>query len=50
MKQASRRGIFPRTGSTVLGRAIYLLRNTQHHLAELSLELTRRGCASPEWQ
>lgn len=41
---------FPWTGPSVLGRAIYLLRNTQHHLAEMSLELTRRGCDSPDWK
>lgn len=41
--------MFPWTGSLVLGRAIYCLRNIQHHLSEMSLELTRRGYPSPEW-
>lgn len=41
--------VFPWTGSLILGRAIYNLRNIQHHLSEMSLELTRRGYQSPEW-
>ena len=40
---------YPWTGSLVLARAIYILRNIQHHLSEMSLELTRRGYQSPEW-
>ncbi len=42
--------LFSWTGPTHLARAIYLLRNIQHHVAELCLELTRRGCSSPEWK
>ena len=42
--------VFPWTGSLILGRAIYNLRNIQHHLSEMSLELTRRGYQSPEWR
>ena len=42
--------LFPWTGILVLGRAIYNLRNIQHHLSEMSLELTLRGCQSPEWR
>ena len=42
--------VFPWTGSIILGRAIYNLRNIQHHLSEMSLELTRRGYQSPEWR
>jgi hypothetical protein len=42
--------LFPWTGSTLLGRAAYMLRHTQHHLAELCLELHRRGLKAPEWQ
>ena len=41
---------FPWTGDTGLGRAIYNLRNIQHHVSEMSLELTRRGYKSPEWR
>lgn len=37
-------------GSTLLGRMAYFLRHTQHHLAELCLELHRRGLKAPEWQ
>jgi hypothetical protein len=40
---------FPWTGGIKLGRALYLLRHTQHHTAELSFELTRRGGAAPDW-
>jgi len=38
------------TGSTLLGRAAYVLRHTQHHLAEMCLELHRRGLRAPQWQ
>jgi hypothetical protein len=41
---------FPWTGSTLLGRASYMLRHTQHHLAEMCLEMHRRGLKAPEWQ
>ena len=41
---------YPWTGATQLSRAIYTLRNTQHHLSEMCLELTRRGYRGPEWQ
>jgi hypothetical protein len=43
-------GIFPWTGSTVLSRVLYTLRHTQHHLADLAMELERRGFPSPDWQ
>ena len=42
--------MFPWTSSLILGKAIYNLRNVQHHVSEMSLELTRRGYQSPEWQ
>ncbi len=42
--------MFPWTGPTGLARAIYNLRNIQHHVSEMCLELTRRGYQSPEWQ
>ena len=41
---------YPWTGASVAGRAIYVIRNTQHHVSEMCLELTRRGIAAPEWQ
>ena len=47
---SSEENVYPWTGSIKLSRAIYILRNTQHHLSEMSLELTRRGYKSPEWQ
>jgi len=41
---------FPWTGDTVLQRAMYLLRHNQHHIAELNLELRRRGLPSADWR
>lgn len=41
---------FPWTGITGLARAIYNLRNIQHHVSEMSLELTRRSFQSPDWR
>jgi hypothetical protein len=37
------------TGDTRLENAIYVLRHTHQHTAELSLELHNRGLTSPEW-
>ena len=42
--------LFPWTGSTKLSRALYTLRHTQHHLAEMCLELHIRGLKAPQWQ
>ena len=42
--------LHPYTGGTILGRAVYVLRHSEHHLAELSLELRRRGLLGPEWR
>jgi uncharacterized damage-inducible protein DinB len=42
--------LFRWTGSTVLSRMAYALRHTQHHLAEMCLELHRRGHRAPQWQ
>ena len=42
--------VYPWTGASVLSRAMYLLRHCQHHVAELYLELTRRGLPCPEWE
>ena len=42
--------VYPWTGPNVLGRAIYTLRNTQHHLADIAMELSRRGLTPPEWR
>lgn len=38
------------TGETRLEHAIYVLRHTHQHTAELSLELHHRGFNSPEWE
>lgn len=40
---------FPWTGSTKLSRALYTLRHTQHHLADMAMELQRRGLKPPDW-
>ncbi|MBN2238491.1 MAG: hypothetical protein JW712_01850 [Dehalococcoidales bacterium] len=42
--------LMPWTGKTLIGRVAYGIRHVQHHLAEMSLELTRRGYSSPEWR
>ena len=42
--------LFPWTGRTVLSRALYSLRHAQHHLADLAMELKRRGFNPPTWQ
>ncbi len=42
--------LFRWTGSTLLSRAVYVLRHAQHHLAEMCLELHTRGLKAPEWQ
>lgn len=43
-------GMFPWTGRSLLGRAVYLLRHTQHHLAEMNAELRRRGRPVLDWR
>ena len=42
--------LYPHAGTKVLGRALYPLRHTQHHLGELHSELRRRDIARPQWQ
>jgi tetratricopeptide (TPR) repeat protein len=42
--------LFRWTGTTLLSRMAYALRHTQHHLAEMCLELHRRGYKAPQWQ
>ena len=42
--------LFRWTGSTLLSRMAYTLRHTQHHVAEMCLELHRRGHKAPQWQ
>jgi len=37
------------TGRTVLDRALYNLRHTQHHTAQINAELRRRGLPRGEW-
>lgn len=40
---------YPYAGSTLLSRAAYCLRHTQHHLADMATELQRRGLKPPGW-
>jgi hypothetical protein len=47
---AAEETLFTWTGATLLSRAIFTLRHTQHHLAEISAELQRRGLETPNWQ
>jgi hypothetical protein len=42
--------LFPWTGFTVLSRVQYNLRHAQHHLADMAMELQRRGFRPPDWQ
>ncbi len=41
---------FPWTGATPLQRALYLLRHSQHHLAEINLILRARGLPGADWE
>jgi hypothetical protein len=41
---------FPWTGSTKLGRALYLLRHAQNHIGEANAELRRRGLPRGKWR
>ena len=41
---------FPWTGACELGRALYLIRHTHHHLGKIHNELRRRGDDRPEWR
>jgi hypothetical protein len=40
---------FPWTGSTLLGRLLYSLEHSRHHLGELNGELRRRGLPRVKW-
>jgi hypothetical protein len=42
--------LFRWTGATLLSRAGYVLRHTQHHVGELCRELLHRGLEAPDWQ
>ncbi|MGD8566165.1 MAG: DinB family protein [Candidatus Bathyarchaeota archaeon] len=41
---------FPWTGTTKLGRAIYLLVHCRQHMGEINAELRRRGLARIKWR
>jgi len=42
--------LFPWTGHSVLSRALYLLRHSQHHVAEINAELRRRALPILDWR
>ncbi len=42
--------LFAWTGKTILSRIMYTLRHAQHHLADLAMELKRRGYEPPNWE
>jgi len=42
--------LFGWTGQSLLGRAVHLLRHTQHHLAEMNAELRRRNLPILDWR
>jgi hypothetical protein len=42
--------LFNWTGKTVMSRVLYSLRHACHHLADLSMELKRRGFEAPNWE
>jgi len=42
--------LYPWTGLTILSRALYNLRHTHHHLADMAMELQHRGFKPPDWQ
>lgn len=41
---------FPWTGSTVLGRVLYLLAHYRQHMGEINAELRRRGLPRIQWR
>jgi hypothetical protein len=41
--------MYPWTGSTLLGRVLYSLEHSRHHLGELNGELRRRGLPRIKW-
>ncbi|HEY1064882.1 MAG TPA: DinB family protein [Pirellulales bacterium] len=41
--------VFERTGETLLDRAIYSLRHSQHHLGQINAELRRKGLPRGKW-
>ena len=41
---------YPWTGSTRLGRALYILSNSRQHLGEINAELRRRGLPRVKWR
>jgi len=46
----SQEAAFPWTGSTLLGRALYLLVHYRQHMGEINAELRRRGLPRVKWR
>jgi hypothetical protein len=46
----SEQPLWPWTGNCVLAQGLYHLRHLQHHLAELAVELRRRGLPAVDWK
>ena len=42
--------VHPWTGRTRIGKILFTLRHTQHHLGEINAELIRRGIEGVRWQ
>ena len=42
--------LYPWTGQNRMGRMLYVLRHTQHHLGEVNAELSRRGIKAAIWE
>jgi len=46
----SEKPLWPWTGDCVMAQGLYHLRHIQHHLAELAVELRRRGLPAVDWK
>jgi hypothetical protein len=42
--------VHPWAGETRMGKMLYVLRHGQHHLGEMSAELSRRGIKGAIWE
>ncbi len=42
--------LHPWTGQTRMCKMLYVLRHTQHHLGEVTAELSRRGIKAAAWE
>jgi uncharacterized damage-inducible protein DinB len=42
--------VHPWTGETRMGKLLYILRHSQHHLGEVNAEMSRRGIKAATWE